>query len=100
MQNIQTTKDDIIQLIRLFKEPMAQKYCTNQHAVIKWGDYISAGISQCPVKKYPYQPSKIEWAYRADFTYDLEPTNLSYKNIFQGEDWIKSSLMDYRKYLH
>ncbi len=53
MQNIQTTKDDIIKLIRLFKEPMTQKYCTNQHAVIKWGDYILAGISQCSVKKYP-----------------------------------------------
>ena len=53
-----------------------------------------------PRKKNPYQPSATEWAYLATFTNDLEPTNLARRNIIRGEDWIKSTWTDCRKYLH
>lgn len=50
-------------------------------------------FNQHPVKKHPYQPSKTQWAYHANFTHNLGPENLSRKNTFQGEDWIRSSWM-------
>jgi len=62
--------------------------------------YASSGVNQPPVKVTPYQPSTSEWAYLATFTNDLEPTNLSRRNIIRGEDWIKSTWTDCRKYLH
>jgi hypothetical protein len=53
-----------------------------------------------PVKKTPYQASQTEWAFLANFTHDLEPTNVSRRGIIHGEDWIKSTWTDCRKYLH
>jgi len=36
----------------------------------------------------------------ATFTHDLEPTNLSPRNIIRGEDWIKATWNDCRRYSH
>jgi hypothetical protein len=137
-QNTQTSKDDIVRLIHLFKEPSAQRHWTNLHGIMRRAEldarkaapayaeasnplcllaeifnnydeftpqnlmveYVSTGIDQAPVKKQPYQPCGTEWAYLATFTNDLEPTNLSRRNIVRGEDWIKSTWTDCRKYLH
>jgi len=62
--------------------------------------YVPAGPDMPPVKKNPYQASSTEWAFLANFTHDLEPTNLSRQGIIRGEDWIKSTWTDCRKYLH
>jgi hypothetical protein len=137
-RNTQTSKDDIVRLIDLFKEPAAQRHWTNLHGIMTRAEldarkaapayaeganplmylaeifnnydefkpqnlmvkYASDGVNQPPVKVTPYQPSTSEWAYLATFTNDLEPTNLSHRNIIRGEDWIKSMWTDCRKYLH
>jgi hypothetical protein len=62
--------------------------------------YVSAGSDRPPIKKNPYQASQTEWAFLANFTHDLEPTNLSWQGIIREEDWIKSTWTDCRKYLH
>jgi len=62
--------------------------------------YVSRGPNEHPVKKMPYQASETEWAYLSNFTHDLEPTNLSRQGIIRGEDWIKATWTDCRKYLH
>jgi hypothetical protein len=62
--------------------------------------YVSPSINLPAVKKQPYQPSSSEWAHLANFTYDLEPTNITQKSIIRGEDWIKSTWADCQKYLH
>lgn len=137
-RNTQTSKDDIVRLIHLFKEPSAQRHWTNLHGIMKRAEldarksapayaeganplshlaeifnnydeftpqnlmvqYSSIGINAPPVKVTPYQPSTTEWAYLATFTHDLEPTNLLRRSIIRGEDWIKSTWTDCRKYLH
>ena len=63
-------------------------------------EYVSPGVNLPPIKKQPYQPSGTEWAYLANFTHDLDPCNTSRKNILRGEDWVKSTWTDCRKYLH
>jgi hypothetical protein len=68
-----------------------------QNAMVQ---YISNGTSGQPVKKQPYQASSSEWAYLANYTHDLEPTNLSRRHIIRGADWIKSTWCDCHKYLH
>jgi hypothetical protein len=62
--------------------------------------YVPAGLAQPPVKKNPYQASQAQWAFLANFTLNLQPTNLSCQEIVHGEDWIKSTWTDCRKYLH
>ena len=137
-RNTQTSKDDIVRLIHLFKEPSVQRHWTNLHGIMKRADldarkappayaeganplsylaevfndydgfvpqnlmveYSSTGNASPPVKKTPYQPSSTEWAYLATFSHDLEPTNHARKHIIRGEDWIKSTWTDIRKYLH
>jgi hypothetical protein len=137
-RNTQTSKDDIVRLIHLFKEPSVQRHWTNLHGIMKRADldarkapaayaeganplsylaemfndyeeftpqnlmveYSSPGIHLPPVKKNPYQPSATEWSYLATFAHDLEPTNHTRKHIIRGEDWIKSTWTDCRKYLH
>jgi hypothetical protein len=61
---------------------------------------MSRGINLPAVKMQPYQPSETEWSYMANFTQDLEPTNLLWRNIIRGKDWAKSTWTDCRKYLH
>jgi len=51
-------------------------------------------------QKTPYQASEAEWAYLANFTHELEPANLSRRGIIRGDDWVKSTWTDCRKYLH
>jgi hypothetical protein len=63
-------------------------------------EYFSPGVDEIPMKKNPYQASSPDWAYLATFTHDLEHTNLTRRNIIHGEDWIKSTWTDCRKYLH
>jgi len=63
-------------------------------------EYFSPGVDEIPMKMNPYQASSPEWAYLATFTHDLEPTNLTRRHIIRGEDWIKSTWTDCRKYLH
>ncbi len=136
--NTHTSKDDIVQLIHLFKEPSVQRHWTKLHGIMKRADldtrktppayaeganplsylaevfnnydefmpqnlmveYSSAGIYLPPMKKNPYQPSGTEWAYLATFLHGLEPTNHGRKHIIRGEDRIKSTWTDCRKYLH
>jgi hypothetical protein len=62
--------------------------------------YAPQGPNDAPVKKTPYQASETEWAFLANFTHDLEPTNHSRRDNVRGEDWIKSTWMDCCKYLH
>jgi len=138
MRNTQTTKDDIVRLIHLFKEPAAQKHWCNLRRVMSRAEldsrkastvyneasnpltylaeifndyedfcpqnvmvqYVPNGPNNYPVKKNPYQASHTDWAFLANFTHDLEPTNLSRRDIIRGEDWIKSTWTDCRKYLH
>ncbi len=133
-----TTKDDIVRLLHLFKEPRAQRHWTNLHGVMNRAEldsrkapavyaealnplchlaeifndydgfrpqnlmvhYVSPGINLPPEKKQPYQPSSSEWAHLSNFTHDLEPTNITRKSILCGDDWIKSTWADCRKYLH
>jgi hypothetical protein len=132
------TKDDIVRLIHLFKEPATQKHWCNLRHVMSRAEldsrkasaiyneafnpltflaeifndydkfhpqnvmvqYISPGPDEHPVKKHPYQASHTKWAFLADFIHDLEPTILSRRDIVRGEDWIKSTWTDCRKYLH
>jgi len=68
-----------------------------QNAMVQ---YVSNGSQEMPVKNQPYQASSSEWCYLANYTHDLEPTNLSRKHILRGADWIKSTWTDCRKYLH
>ena len=134
----QTTKDDIVRLMHLFKEPMAQRHWSNLFGVLKRAEldarksngqhseaanpldslpeiyndyknfhpqnamvnYVSVGNNSLPVKKQPYQANASEWAYLANYTHNLEPTNLSRQNIIRGADWVKSMWTDCRKYLH
>jgi len=70
---------------------------TPQNVMVK---YVPNGPNNVPVKKTPYQASETEWAFLANFTHDLEPTNQSRRDIIHGEDWIKSTWTDCRKYLH
>ncbi len=37
-QNTQTSKDDIVRLIHLFKEPSAQRHWTNLHGIMRRGE--------------------------------------------------------------
>ena len=136
--NSHTTKDDIIRLMHLFKEPVAQRHWSNLYGVLKRAEldarkshgehseianpldclaelfndyenfrpqnamvqYVASASHEAPVKKQPYQASSSEWSYLANYTHDLEPTNLSRKHIIRGADWIKSTWGDCRKYLH
>jgi hypothetical protein len=50
-----------------------------------------------PVKKFPYAASGPEWAYLATLMQELEPTNMSRKNITRGPDWIKMQWEEVRK---
>jgi hypothetical protein len=59
-----------------------------------------AGPGGSPVKKSPYVASSPEWSYLASFTHELDPCNLTRRNIVRGPDWIKSTWSDVRKYLH
>jgi hypothetical protein len=43
-----------------------------------------------PSKVCPYQASASEWSYLATFTHELDPSNVSCKNIIRGPDWIKT----------
>ncbi len=133
-----TTKDDIVVLLHLFKEPSAQRHWTNLHGIMNRAEldtrkapavyaeksnplchlaelynnyedfcpqnlmvqYVSPGINLPAVKKQPYQPSSSEWAHLSNLIQDLEPTNTTQKSIIRGEDWIKSTWADCRKYLH
>jgi hypothetical protein len=63
-------------------------------------EYVSAGPNMPPVKRQPYQASSAEWSALANHCHDIEPTNLSRKNILHGEEWIKETWNDCRKYLH
>jgi hypothetical protein len=62
--------------------------------------YVSTGTNSPPVKKQPYFASSSEWAYLSNYLYHLEPTNFSRKHIIRGADWIESTLLDCRRYLH
>ena len=62
--------------------------------------YVSAGPNQAPVKKQPYEPSNSDWATLANHCHDIDPSNLARKNIIRGEDWVKETWNDCRKYLH
>jgi hypothetical protein len=62
--------------------------------------YVSRGPTERPVKKQPFQPSSSDWATLANHCHDIEPTNYARKHILRGEDWIKETWNDCRKYLH
>jgi hypothetical protein len=134
----QTSKDDIVRLLHLFKEPRAQRHWTNLYSILSrpeldarkssreysesanpleflaeiYNDYdnflpqnlmvqyVSVSRNSRPVKKCPYVASSAEWSYLATFTHELDPANLSRKNIIRGPDWIKATWGEVRKYLH
>ena len=134
----QTSKDDIVRLLHLFKEPRAQRHWTNLYSVLSRPEldarksgreysesanpleflaeifndynsfqpqnlmvqYVSQSPNSRPIKKFPYVASSSEWAYLSTFTHELDPTNLSRRNILRGADWIKTTWGEVRKYLH
>jgi hypothetical protein len=53
-----------------------------------------------PVKKVPYQASSEEWSELANHTHDIDPTNLSRRNVLREAGWIKSTWNDCRRFLH
>ncbi len=73
-----------------------ENFCP-QNAMVR---YVSSGTGSPPVKKQPYQASGSEWAYLANYTHDLEPTNIGRRHIIRGSNWIKSTWCDCKKYLH
>jgi hypothetical protein len=135
---VQTTKDDIVRLLHLFKEPRAQRHWTNLYSVLsrpeldarKSGreysesanpleflaeifndydtfqpqnlmvEYVNSTTHSRPEKRCPYAASSSEWAYLSAFAHELEPTNISRRNIIRGGDWIKSTWGEVRRYLH
>ncbi len=62
--------------------------------------YTTLSPNSRPVKKCPYVTSSSEWAYLAAFTHDVDPTNVTRRNIIRGPDWIKSTWGEVRRYLH
>jgi hypothetical protein len=48
----------------------------------------------------PYEPSNSDWATLANHCHDIDPSNLAQKNIICGEDWVKETWNDCRKYQH
>jgi hypothetical protein len=134
----QSTKDDIVRLIHLFKEPVAQRHWTDLYSVLSRPEldarksggeyaiaanplaalaeifndydrfqpqnlmlqYVTKEPGSRPVKKFPYEASGPEWSYLATYTQELEPTNLSRRNIIRGPDWIKVQWAEVRKNLH
>jgi hypothetical protein len=52
-----------------------------------------------PVKKNSWEPIGEEWEELAIQMYDIEPTNLTHRNIFRDAKWMKSTLNDVHKYL-
>ena len=136
--NGQTTKDDIVRLLHLFKEPMAQRHWTDLYSVLSRPDldarksggeyavaanplaslaeifnnyedfqpqnvmveYVTAQPGGRAVKKFPFAASAAEWSYLATHTQELEPTNISRKNIIRGSDWMKTQWAEVRKNLH
>jgi hypothetical protein len=53
--------------------------------------YATPAAGGRPSKVCPYQASASEWSYLATFTHELDPSNVSRKNIIRGPDWIKTS---------
>ena len=53
-----------------------------------------------PVKKLPFEASSPEWSYLATQCQEIEPTNLSHKNLIRGPGWTKTQWADIRKNLH
>jgi hypothetical protein len=68
-----------------------------QNLMIK---YVNDPATGLPKKKNPWEPSHDDWAELSLQTYDVDPTNISRKNILRDEVWIKSTWNDVRKYLH
>jgi len=66
-----------------------------QNVIVK-----DVSVNGQPVKKHLNQTSSSDWAYLANYTHALEPTNMSRKNIVRGADWIKFFWSDCRKYIH
>ncbi len=133
-----TSKDDIVCLLHLFKEPRAQHYWTNLYSILSRPEldarkssreylesanpldflaeifndynsfrpqnlmvqYVSQSPNSRPVKKFQYVPISSEWTYLSTFTHELDPTNLSRRNILRGANWIKATWGKVRKYLH
>lgn len=62
--------------------------------------YATPAAGGRPSKVCPYQASASEWSYLATFTHELDPSNVSRKNIIRGPDWIKTQWADVRKNLH
>ncbi len=62
--------------------------------------YATPAVSGRPSKVCPYQASASEWSYLATFIYELDPSNVSRKNIIPGPDWIKMQWADIHKNLH
>jgi hypothetical protein len=132
------TKDDVIRLIYLFKEPSAQVHWFNHFGVLTrvqldarrsvgavadaanplgclatiFNDYdgfkpqnLMVAYTydwalRVPIKKVPYQASSDEWSELANHTHDLEPTNLSRRNVLRDSSWIKNTWNDVRRFLH
>jgi len=61
---------------------------------------VHNGTTGVPQKKHPCEASSNEWADLSTQTYDIEPTNLTRRNIFCDAKWIKSTWSDVWKYLH
>jgi len=101
----QTTKDEIARLIRLFKHPDAQVYWSNHYGVHEQFQpqnlmvaYVNDPGTEKPAKKNPWEPSSEEWEELAIQTYDIEPTNITRRNIYRDASWMKSTWNDMRKY--
>ena len=63
-------------------------------------EYVIQSPGSRPVKKFPYSASSPEFSYLATHTHEIEPSNLSRRNIVRGPDWIKSQWGEVRKNLH
>ena len=63
-------------------------------------EYVIQSPGSRSVKKFPYSASSPEYSYLATHTHEIEPSNLSRRNIVRGPDWIKSQWGEVRKNLH
>jgi hypothetical protein len=60
--------------------------------------YVNDPGTEKPAKKNPWEPSSEEWEELAIQTYDIEPTNITRRNIYRDASWMKSTWNDMRKY--
>ena len=66
-----------------------------QHAML-----VYENVRGIPVKKSPFKESEPKWKQLAPLCFDIEPHDLSRKEIHRDADWIKTHWQELRRLLH